>query len=93
MSWTREISNQFDPVIEHVYQTFLANHCSGAAVMVIHQDNVVAETYWGRHSPNEDVRSVQADTQFHVGSVRKSYTGFAVAYAVHHGYISSRLEI
>lgn len=89
MPLTSEISNQFDPVIEHVHQTYRANHCSGAAVMVIHQDNVVAETYWGHHSLNEGARAIQKDTQFHVASVRKSYIGFAVAYAVHHGYISS----
>ncbi|TVX91648.1 serine hydrolase domain-containing protein [Paenibacillus agilis] len=89
MPFTREISNQFDPVIEHVHQTYLANHCSGAAVMVIHQDNVVAETYWGHQSNVEDARTIQEDTQFHVASVRKTYIGFAAAYAVYHGYISS----
>ncbi|MBD8498477.1 serine hydrolase domain-containing protein [Paenibacillus arenosi] len=89
MLLTREISNQFDPVIEHVYQTYLANHCSGAAVMVIHKDNIVAETYWGQQSLMQGARAVQEDTQFHVASVRKSYIGFAVAYAVYHGYISS----
>jgi CubicO group peptidase (beta-lactamase class C family) len=32
---------------------------------------------------------VQLDTQFHVASVKKSYIGFAVAYAVYYGYIKS----
>ncbi|UHA72137.1 serine hydrolase domain-containing protein [Paenibacillus sp. 481] len=89
MFLTKEISDQFNPVIEHVERTQRAIQCSGAAIMVIHRDKVVAETYWGQHSPTSDARAIQADSQFHVASVRKSYIGFAVAYAIHHGYISS----
>lgn len=57
--------------------------------MVIYKDKIVSEEYWGKHSKAPDARSIQEDSQFHVASVRKCYIGFAVAYAVHHGYIES----
>nr|WP_254178234.1 MULTISPECIES: hypothetical protein [unclassified Planococcus (in: firmicutes)] len=52
-------------------------------------DTIVTEEYWGEQSKEEHARLIQEDTQFHVTSVRKSYIGFAVAYAVQEGYISS----
>ena len=33
-------------------------------------------------------RDVQVDTQFHIASVRKTYIGFAAAYAIYNGYFS-----
>jgi hypothetical protein len=43
----KEITKQFEPVIEHVKRTHLATKSSGAAVFVIHLDKVVSETYLG----------------------------------------------
>ncbi|MGN1400312.1 MAG: serine hydrolase domain-containing protein [Bacillus sp. (in: firmicutes)] len=63
--------------------------CTGASVVVIHNDRIVAEEYWGRQAKGTDAREVQKDTKFHVASVRKSYIGFAVAYAIYEGYIDS----
>ncbi|MFS0918770.1 serine hydrolase domain-containing protein [Brevibacillus sp. 179-C 1.1 NHS] len=82
-------SASFLPVVEHVKKTSGTVVGTGAAVLVIHKDQVVVEEYWGKQGTAADARLVQADTQFHVASVRKSYIGFAVAYAVHHGYIHS----
>ncbi|MFC4403833.1 serine hydrolase domain-containing protein [Gracilibacillus xinjiangensis] len=79
----------FSPVFDHVKNTFKRVKGSDASALVIHKDSVVLEEYIGEQSNKPDSRIVQPDTQFHVASVRKSYIGFAVAYAVFNGYINS----
>lgn len=82
-------NNRFDSLVSSVRQTSKKLDCSGASILVIHHDKIVAEEYWGKHSKEPNARPIQKDTQFHVASVRKSYIGFAVAYAVVKGYIDS----
>ncbi|UOQ48986.1 beta-lactamase family protein [Gracilibacillus caseinilyticus] len=82
-------NHNFSPLLNHVYHTFNQVDCSGAATYIIQHDSVVLEEYIGKQSKLTNARLVQHDTQFHVASVRKSYIGFAVAYAVHSGYIQS----
>ncbi|MGY3717347.1 serine hydrolase domain-containing protein [Sutcliffiella cohnii] len=82
-------NNQFDLVVSNVRKSSKEVDCSGASVFIIHNDKVVTEEYWGKHSKAPNARPIQEDTQFHVASVRKSYIGFAVAYAVNKGYIRS----
>jgi CubicO group peptidase (beta-lactamase class C family) len=82
-------NNLFDLVVSNVRKTSEEVDCSGASVYIIHDDNIVTEEYWGEHSKEPNARPIQGDTQFHVASVRKSYIGFAVAYAVNEGYIDS----
>lgn len=84
-----KFQTNFDSVINHVRNTSEVVDCSGAAVVIIQNDVIVVEEYWGHQAKEEDARLIQEDTQFHVASVRKSYIGFAVAYAVQEGYISS----
>lgn len=84
-----KLNNQFSSVESHVQKTSDVVDCSGASVMVIHKDHIVSEKYWGKHSKGTNARPIQVDSQFHVASVRKSYIGFTVAYAVHNGYIES----
>lgn len=76
-------NKDFVPITEHVLNTAEKVTCSGAAAFVIHNDKVVLEAYFGSQSNKSGSRIVQEDTQFHVASVRKSYIGFAVAYAVY----------
>lgn len=85
----RELNSQFNSVVAHVKNTSEVVDCSGAGVMVIQNDKIVAEEYCGKHSKAIDAKPIQEDSQFHVASVRKSYIGFAVGYAVIHGYIHS----
>lgn len=59
------------------------------ALVIIHKDKIVAEHYSGQHSHRLDAREIQYDSMFSLGSVRKSYIGFAVAFAVNEGFISS----
>ncbi|WP_216827600.1 serine hydrolase domain-containing protein [Alkalihalobacterium elongatum] len=89
MNLDKQSSDQFTPVLDHIRQTQKAVSWSGSACIVIHKGNLVTEQYWGNHSLDLSARPIQADSQFHVASVRKSYIGFAVAYAVYKGYISS----
>jgi len=86
---SKNLNERFASVVEHVKNTYNTVDCSGAAVIVIHKDQIVTEEYMGRHSKSPDARLIQTDTQFHVASVRKSYIGFALAYAVNKGYIRS----
>lgn len=79
----------FSPLLNHVNHTFNQTICSGASLLVIHNDSIVFEEYIGEQSNKANSRTVQEDTQFHIASVRKSYIGFAVAYAVYYGCIQS----
>ncbi|WP_397538526.1 serine hydrolase domain-containing protein [Rummeliibacillus pycnus] len=85
----RRLSDKFKSVVTHVKNTSKLVDCSGAAIIIIQSDKIVTEKYWGKQSKSENARLIQPDTQFHVASVRKSYIGFAVAYAIHKGSISS----
>lgn len=89
MFLTYNQNKNFSPILDHVNNTFNQVICSGASVFVIHNESIVLEEYIGKQSNKNDARKVYADTQFHVASVRKSYIGFAVAYAVHYGFIES----
>lgn len=88
MHINKENSN-LSPVHEHVLHTFDRVIGSGAATLVMQEGKIVLEEYVGKHSIDSNAREIQADSQFHVASVRKSYIGFAIAYAVYHGFIES----
>ncbi|REB06078.1 class A beta-lactamase-related serine hydrolase [Sporosarcina sp. BI001-red] len=83
----KKLKQSFSAVLDHVTNTYNQVICSGAATIVIHNNHVVLEEYLGHQSIANGARPVQEDTQFHVASVRKSYIGFAVAYAVYSGCI------
>jgi CubicO group peptidase (beta-lactamase class C family) len=85
----KKLNNKFKTLVSHVKNTYEQVNGSGAAVVIIQNDEIVTEEYWGKQSKDLYARDIQADTQFHIASVRKSYIGFAVAYAVHNGYINS----
>ncbi|WP_285767412.1 serine hydrolase domain-containing protein [Peribacillus sp. SI8-4] len=89
MEINKKLNTQFNPVVANVRKTSDLVDCSGGSVFIIHDDTIVTEEYWGNHSKEPNSRRIQEDTQFHVASVRKSYIGFAVAYAVHEGYLDS----
>lgn len=89
MVLTKKLTNQFTELKKHVKHTADSVVCSGGACMVILNDQIVLEDYFGRQSLADQARKVQADTQFHVASVRKTYIGLAAAYAVYTGSISS----
>ncbi|WP_246363605.1 serine hydrolase domain-containing protein [Halobacillus locisalis] len=85
----KKSDSRLGSVHEHVLHTFQRVLGTGAATLVMQEGKVVFEEYVGRHSSHSNARSIQADSQFYVASVRKSYIGFAIAYAVYHGFIEN----
>ncbi|MFD1173961.1 serine hydrolase domain-containing protein [Oceanobacillus picturae] len=81
-------SNLFEDVYTHVKESAGKLGSSGTALFIIHHDKIVTESYFGKQSNAKHARDVKADTQFHIASVRKSYIGYAAAYAIHNGYFS-----
>ena len=79
----------FKSVIQSVENTFKILDCTGAALIIFHNNELQVENYWGNHSAQKDARLVQSDTKFHIASCRKSYVAFVVAYAIHNGFIQS----
>lgn len=77
--------NQFTPVWENVMNTFHQVDASGAALMVMKEGQVVAESYTGFQSKASGARAMQEDTLFHLASVRKTFIGFAAAYLIREG--------
>jgi len=84
-----EQSSQFKLLIEHVRKLHELRMASASALMVIHNDKIVTETYEGFHSNFPGTKPIQLQSQFNVASVRKSFIGFAVAWAMYHGDLSS----
>lgn len=77
-----QINRQFEPLLAHVEQTRCAINASAAAVIVIQNDQIVAERYSGSHHDKSGASPVTYDSQFNVYSVRKTYIGLALALAV-----------
>ncbi|MGF7032348.1 CubicO group peptidase (beta-lactamase class C family) [Paenibacillus mucilaginosus] len=89
MELQRGADSRFNPAAAHVKCSMGALSASGAAVVIIHNGAIACESYWGRHSDQPGARCIQEDSQFHVASVRKSYIGFAAAWALQQGYLNS----
>ncbi|SFJ03726.1 Beta-lactamase [Paenibacillus sp. UNC496MF] len=62
---------------------------TGSALCVVRGDDVVHEAYGGRHGAEPGSRPIDAVSQFHLASVRKTYLGFAVSLAIEEGRIAS----
>jgi CubicO group peptidase (beta-lactamase class C family) len=89
MIMDRQSNSQFELVASHVQTTASACHASGSAVLIIHHDKVVCEQYWGRFSESPFSKPIEKSSPFLVASVRKCYIGFAAAYAIVNGHITS----
>ncbi|MGD7025069.1 serine hydrolase domain-containing protein [Rossellomorea vietnamensis] len=72
--------------VEHIKEK---NHSSGAALLIIKDNQTVLEHYSGTQSNFPGAKQVTSKTRFNIASARKSYLGLAVAYAVHEGKIGS----
>mgnify|MGYP003462730694 CR=1 FL=1 len=89
MPISKRTTSKFDLVLSHIQQTYNSLEASGAALMIIHNDEIAAEMYLGKHSNSLHAEPIQENSQFHVASVRKSYIGLAVAHAIYHKMIHS----
>ena len=79
----------FSKTTKAVQNTYETLNCSGGSLIIYHQNQLAVEQYWGKQSNKEDAKNIQPHTKFHLASCRKTYVGFAVAYAVMNGYIDS----
>ncbi|GFN33528.1 serine hydrolase domain-containing protein [Paenibacillus xylaniclasticus] len=81
----RCLTSDYDDLMAYVERINRLNRVTACSLFVIHQDRIVAEYYSGEHAG----RPTSAQSQFNVASVRKSYMGFAAAWALTSGAISS----
>lgn len=80
---------EFSEAIQHVQNSSKLLASSGSALYIVQDGKVVVEQYWGKHSNDVDARPIDASSQFHIASVRKSYIGFVAAHAISTGRIQS----
>ncbi|MFD2171903.1 serine hydrolase domain-containing protein [Tumebacillus lipolyticus] len=83
------VGEPFGELIRYVEEINRKNGGSGSALLVVHQGRIAVERYAGFHSHAAGARAVGADSQFNIASARKSYIGFAVAWALDAGKIAS----
>lgn len=76
-------------IIDQVKDTYKQLDCSGGGLMILQDDKLIIEEYWGEQSFKSNAEPIDANTLFHLASVRKTYIAFAATYAVHYGYIQS----
>ncbi len=76
-------------ILTQVKKTFSQLDCTGGGVIINKHGQTVLEEYFGMQGQHQDAKSVGTHTLFHLASVRKTYVGFAVAYAIYHNYIAS----
>lgn len=92
MDWTTlpyRLSPAFEPLYAYMEDIRRMTSASAAAVYVIQDGIVAAEWYAGLHGGEPGSRRIDAASQFHVASVRKTYLGLAVGMALHEGLIRS----
>ena len=89
MNLNINMKHEFHPVYDHVQNTLEAVDASGGAMMIIHNDEITAEAYWGTYKQGAEAKPISENSQFHVASVRKSYIALAAAYAIYHKFIIS----
>lgn len=77
----------FQKLISYVEEIKDRNHSSGAALVIMKDNEIVLEHYSGYHSNVAGAMPIHEHSQFNVASARKSYLGLAVAYAVYEGKI------
>ena len=85
----RSLVTTFDSLMSYVEHINRLNGGTACSLFVIQNDCVVAEYYAGKHSSDDLACSTSQRSQFNVGSVRKSYIGFATAWAHFTGAIKS----
>lgn len=83
------MSNHFQTLNDYVYKVQQEVGATAAATYIIKKDMVVNEWYSGRHAAAANSRAVDAQTQFNVGSIRKTYLGLAVSLLIEEGLIQS----
>ncbi|MBH0357118.1 serine hydrolase domain-containing protein [Bacillus toyonensis] len=84
-----EWRDKFEPLISYVEDINKNNHSTATSIMIIHKDKIALEYYYGNHSNDSNSRVITFDSQFNIASIRKTYIGLVVAYAIYEGKIKS----
>ncbi|WP_173275492.1 serine hydrolase [Paenibacillus sp. NEAU-GSW1] len=79
----------FAELNQYVSDTCKGVGASASSVLVIHNGTIVNEWYSGFHEHGKDSRKVDAESQFNVASVRKTYLALAISLALCEKRISS----
>ncbi|MEK4519321.1 serine hydrolase domain-containing protein [Paenibacillus sp. FSL H8-0122] len=82
-------NHKYWALTNHVIKAKNQISCSAAATLIIHNDTIVNESYFGSYEYNSKIQSVTPSTRFNVASVRKSYIGFAISLALYQNKLSS----
>ncbi|WEK56044.1 MAG: serine hydrolase [Candidatus Cohnella colombiensis] len=81
-------NTQFNKLNRYVSEIQKQINATAAATYIIQNDIVVNEWYSGRHDSLASSRIVDAQSQFNVGSVRKTYLAFAISLLIENGNIN-----
>ncbi|WP_341357570.1 serine hydrolase domain-containing protein [Rossellomorea sp. y25] len=83
------ISNKtaFEDITNYTEETKDKMHASGAALVIIKDNEIVHEWYSGTHHFETGARNIDRSSQFNVYSTRVTYVGLAAALAVFEGHI------
>lgn len=76
-------NDKYLALTNHVIRAKNQISSSAAATLIIHNDTIVNESYFGSYEYNSKIQSVKPSTRFNVASVRKSYIGFAISLALY----------
>lgn len=79
----------FDSLNQYMLEIQKRVSASAASVLIIHKGTIVNEWYSGSHEHAAYSRKVDETSQFNVGSIRKTYLGFAVSLALYERRIKS----
>lgn len=88
------IHKKFDEVNQYVFDIQNLVSASAASVLIVHNGVIVNEWYSGTHEHTVHSRKVDAQSQFNIGSIRKTYLGFAISLALYEGndFVSDYLD-
>ncbi|GAB6988282.1 hypothetical protein JCM16418A_03320 [Paenibacillus pini] len=81
--------NDFSALHDYVSTIQSSISATAAAVYILKDGQCINEWYAGFHGNNENSRLVDAQSQFNVASVRKTYLGLVVSLAIYEGKIHS----
>lgn len=86
----KEMNNvELIELTEYLHLTKRIISATAAASIIIKNDKVVYEWYSGFHNKLMSSRKVDEESQFNVGSIRKTYLGLVVSKAIYEGKITS----
>ncbi|WP_216855398.1 serine hydrolase domain-containing protein [Paenibacillus alba] len=83
------MDSRFQQLADYVYDVQHQIGATAAALYILQNNEIVLESYSGKHDVNERSRSVDAFTQFNVGSVRKTYLALAISLLIEQRRIGS----